>query len=79
MAFLRQAAAVIAGNGRHHQVLRLGIAQQLTMTNQVPGVFVVSADVDVLATGMEHRGSPKQFTPFATVVMHHASRGVVEA
>ena len=31
---------------------------------------MVCADVDVLATGMEHGGGPKQFATFATVVMH---------
>ena len=79
MPFLGKTAAVIAGNGCHHQMFRLRIAQKLSVTNQIPGVLVICAEIDVLSAGVKHCCGPEQLPPLAIVVVHQTLCGVVQA
>ena len=79
MALLGQAAAVVAGDRRHHQMLGFGVAQQLPVADQIPGVLVIGRDVDVLAAGMELGRRPQQVASWTVVVVEQAAGLVVEA
>ena len=79
MPFLGKTAAVIPGNGCHHQMFRFRIAQKLSVTNQIPGVLVIRAEIDVLSAGVKHCCGPEQLPPLAIVVVHQTLCGVVQA
>ena len=40
---------------------------------------MIRTEIDVLPTGMQHRGGPEQIASLTIVVMHHAMGVVVEA
>ena len=56
-----------------------GVAQQLPMPDQIPGVFVIRGDVDVLAAGVQLGGRPEQQPPLPLIVVQQAIGLVVEA
>ena len=70
---------MITGDGRHHQMLGLGIAEQFAVADQVPGVFVIGRDVDALATGVQLGRGPEQLASLTVVVVEHPPGLVVEA
>ena len=74
---------MVAGDGGHHQVLRLGVAQKFPVADQVPGVLVVRGDVDLLAAGVELGRGPEQLAALAAVTEGSAlvsnGSGVVQA
>ena len=63
VTFLGKAAAVVPGNRGHHQVFRFGVTQQLAVADQIPGVLVIRTEIDVLPTGMQHRGGQSSSRP----------------
>ena len=76
---LGQRAAVIAGDGRHHQMFAVGITQQLAVADQIPAVLVIGADIDVLPAAVQHRRGPEQLPARAVVVMQLSPALAVEA
>ena len=60
-------------------MLALGVAQQLPVPNQIPGVLVIRGDVHVLATGVQLGRRPEQQPPLPFIVVEQAVGLVVEA
>ena len=79
MTLLGKTAAVIARNSRNHQMLRFRIAEQLAMTNEIPGMLVISTEIDVLTTGMQHCRCPKQIPTTSIILMKNTMCVVVKA